>query len=91
MLRYVGNNDDNMIASVGSDGKVLISTRIVVTNTDVQHSGTYKCEPGSAPVASVNVHVLDGKFRFSTNNSLTSLKFTKKLGIEKMRCTTHKS
>eukprot|EP00093_Oithona_nana_P008613 08613.XXX_287334_271768_1 [CDS] Oithona nana genome sequencing. len=61
MLRYVGNNDDNMIASVGSDGKVLISTRIVVTNTDVQHSGTYKCEPGSAPVASVNVHVLDGK------------------------------
>lgn len=61
MLRYVGNNDDNMIASVGSDGKILISTRIVVTNTDVQHSGTYKCEPGSAPVASVNVHVLDGK------------------------------
>ena len=80
MLRYVGNNDDNMIASVGSDGKVLISTRIVVTNTDVQHSGTYKCEPGSAPVASVNVHVLDGKFGFFlTNNSLTSLKFTKKL------------
>ena len=77
MLRYVGNNDDNMIASVGSDGKVLISTRIVVTNTDVQHSGTYKCEPGSAPVASVNVHVLDGKF--FTHNSLTSLKFRKQL------------
>ena len=59
MLRYVGNNDDNMIASA-DNGNILISTRIVVTNTDVQHSGTYKCEPGSAPVASVNVHVLDG-------------------------------
>lgn len=71
MLRYVGNNDDNMIASV-DNGNILISTRIVVTNTDVQHSGTYKCEPGSAPVASVNVHVLDG------NHSFTSLTlFTK--------------
>ena len=38
-----------------------ISTRIVVSDTDVQHSGTYNCEPGAAPVASVNVHVLDGK------------------------------
>ena len=37
------------------------STRIVVSDTDVQHSGTYNCEPGAAPVASVNVHVIDGK------------------------------
>jgi hypothetical protein len=32
-----------------------------VAETDVQHSGSYKCEPGAAPTASVNVHVLDGK------------------------------
>ena len=48
MLKYVDSTNST-------------STRIVVSDTDVQHSGTYNCEPGAAPVASVNVHVLDGK------------------------------
>ena len=25
------------------------------------HSGIYQCEPGAAPTAKVNVHVLDGE------------------------------
>ena len=57
-----------MVGSGGGGGDISsskfdksISTRIVVSDTDVQHSGTYNCEPGAAPVASVNVHVLDGK------------------------------
>ena len=36
--------------------------QIVVAETDVFHSGVYQCEPGSAPTAKVNVHVLDGEF-----------------------------
>ena len=54
-----------MLKYVQEDNSTLISTRIVVTDTDVQHSGTYKCEPGDAPIASVSVHVLDGKFLFA--------------------------
>ena len=61
MLKYVGGsiptNEDTDMTMVNN---AVISTRIVVTDTDVRHSGTYKCEPGAAPVASVNVHVLSG-------------------------------
>lgn len=42
-----------------SDNKVM--SQILVAKTDVIHSGTYQCEPGAAPAAIVNVHVLDGK------------------------------
>ena len=41
-----------------------VVTQIVVAETDVVHSGVYKCEPGAAPEAKVNVHVLDGKHFF---------------------------
>ena len=65
MLKYVGQHQDMVVMADSSRGgssldHYVISTRIVVTDTDVQHSGSYKCEPGAAPVASVNVHVLDG-------------------------------
>ncbi len=33
-----------------------------MAETDVLHSGIYQCEPGAAPTAKVNVHVLDGEF-----------------------------
>lgn len=67
MLKYVGGQEKQSLTSTEAvvtadlQQHPVISTRIVVTDTDVQHSGTYKCEPGAAPVASVNVHVLDGK------------------------------
>ena len=32
-----------------------------MAETDVLHSGIYQCEPGAAPTAKVNVHVLDGE------------------------------
>ena len=62
MLKYVASSNaakDNVVASNGVSGDLI--TRIVITETEVQHSGTYKCEPGAAPVASVQVHVLDGE------------------------------
>ena len=63
MLKYVGSSnaakDNIVVASNGVSGDLI--TRIVITETEVQHSGTYKCEPGAAPVASVQVHVLDGE------------------------------
>ena len=68
MLKYVGSSSSSHQSSSSGSGDISsskfdksISTRIVVSDTDVQHSGTYNCEPGAAPVASVNVHVLDGK------------------------------
>ena len=69
MLKYV-DSPNSQPTTVGDSSARLdnrdntISTRIVVSDTDVQHSGTYNCEPGAAPVASVNVHVLDGKTSF---------------------------
>ena len=66
MLKYV-DSPNSQQTTLGDSSKTFsardntISTRIVVSDTDVQHSGTYNCEPGAAPVASVNVHVLDGK------------------------------
>jgi len=64
ILKYVGSTNSQE-TTLGDSSETLsrhpISTRIVVSDTDVQHSGTYNCEPGAAPVASVNVHVLDGK------------------------------
>lgn len=73
MLKYVGGQEKQSLTSTEADLQLhpVISTRIVVTDTDVQHSGTYKCEPGAAPVASVNVHVLDGKLH--SENSLRPL------------------
>lgn len=72
MLKYVGTeggqlnaNDPTVVTDNGlrhgGGGGGRVMTRIVVAETDVQHSGTYKCEPGAAPTATVNVHVLDGK------------------------------
>ena len=69
MLKYVGNSGTNeqqnaakdmIVPSNGSQSGDLI-TQIVITDTEVQHSGTYKCEPGDAPAAKVQVHVLDGE------------------------------
>ena len=75
MLKYVGSTSSQQTtlgdnpeypesAFTAKSADNSISTRIVVSDTDVQHSGTYNCEPGAAPVASVNVHVLDGKGLF---------------------------
>ncbi len=64
MLKYVDKNSTHIQKTTfgdSSDRHITISSRIVVHDTDAQHSGTYNCEPGSAPVASVNVHVIDGK------------------------------
>ena len=63
MLKYVDspNSQQTTLGDSSARRDNTISTRIVVSDTDVQHSGTYNCEPGAAPVASVNVHVLDGK------------------------------
>ena len=63
MLKYVDspNSQQTTLGDLSSRLDNTISTRIVVSDTDVQHSGTYNCEPGAAPVASVNVHVIDGK------------------------------
>ena len=63
MLKYVGstNSQQTTLGDSSETPQAPISTRIVVSDTDVQHSGTYNCEPGAAPVASVNVHVIDGK------------------------------
>ena len=63
MLKYVDSPNSQQTTLSDSSPRLdnTISTRIVVSDTDVQHSGTYNCEPGAAPVASVNVHVLDGK------------------------------
>ena len=68
MLKYVGGGggqpeNSNMVVFSDTSGNYIISTRIVIEETEVKHSGSYKCEPGAAPVASVNVHVLDGKYR----------------------------
>ena len=66
MLKYVGSTNSQQTTLGDSSETFLpksntISTMIVVHDTDGQHSGTYNCEPGAAPVASVNVHVIDGK------------------------------
>ena len=57
MLRYIGP-DDKILLSSGYGNQVI--TKILIKETDVQHSGTYQCEPGASPTAKVNVHVLDG-------------------------------
>ncbi len=60
MLNYV---ESGQMTTLSMDGNVdYIMTRIVVAETDVHHSGTYSCEPGEAPRASVHVHVLDGEY-----------------------------
>ena len=70
MLKYVGNSGTNeqqnaakdmIVPSNGSPTSGDLITQIVITDTEVQHSGTYKCEPGDAPAAKVQVHVLDGE------------------------------
>ena len=57
MLKYV---ESSQLTRLAGDSNYIM-TRIVVAETDVHHSGTYSCEPGEAPRASVNVHVLDGE------------------------------
>ena len=70
MLKYVGNSGTNEQQNAAKDMIVPLNgsptsgdliTQIVITDTEVQHSGTYKCEPGDAPAAKVQVHVLDGE------------------------------
>ena len=64
MLKYVGPEGGHLKSSVtsssGSNATGIV-TQIVITDTDVHHSGVYQCEPGAAPTAKVNVHVLDGE------------------------------
>ena len=55
MLRYLSHSESG---STAVDG--VVSTQILVAETAVSHSGTYRCEPGAAPPAQVLVHVLDG-------------------------------
>jgi hypothetical protein len=49
------------------DGGDIVVSEIVVAETSVGHSGTYKCEPGAAPADEVLVHVIDGKFKKRIN------------------------
>ncbi|XP_040569501.1 kin of IRRE-like protein 1 [Lepeophtheirus salmonis] len=57
MLKYLSPEDG--VLNVDKNG--VITTQIIVEETDVQHSGEYRCEPGAAPAYHVNVHVLSGK------------------------------
>jgi len=65
ILKYMSNEEgpnsaaNEIVASNSGSGDLI--TRIVISETEVHHSGIYKCEPGAAPIASVQVHVLDGK------------------------------
>ena len=63
MLKYVGPEGGHLKSSAMSSNSNMtgIVTQIVITDTDVHHSGIYQCEPGAAPTARVNVHVLDGE------------------------------
>ena len=60
MSNEESNSAANEIVASNSGSGDLI-TRIVISETEVHHSGIYKCEPGAAPIASVQVHVLDGE------------------------------
>ena len=57
MLRYI--DDSKLLRSSGYDNQVV--TKILIKETDVQHSGSYQCEPGASPAAKVNVYVVDGE------------------------------
>ena len=57
MLQYI--DDKKFLRSDGINNQVV--TKIIIKETDVQHSGSYQCEPGASPSAKVNVHVLDGE------------------------------
>ena len=57
MLRYI--DDSKLLRSSGNDNQVV--TKILIKETDVQHSGSYQCEPGASPAAKVNVYVVDGE------------------------------
>ena len=54
---------NEIVASNSGSGDLI--TRIVISETEVHHSGIYKCEPGAAPIASVQVHVLDGEYEYN--------------------------
>jgi len=58
-------NHNNKILSYSSAGANLtmdsngrVISTVVIQNTNSQHSGIYKCEPGHAPTQTVTVHVL---------------------------------
>lgn len=62
MLKYISPEaaaGSSEALTTNRDG--VIVTRIVVAETDVSHSGRYRCEPGAAPSTEVLVHVIDGK------------------------------
>ena len=68
ILKYMSNEEgpnsaaNEIVASNSGSGDLI--TRIVISETEVHHSGIYKCEPGAAPIASVQVHVLDGEYEY---------------------------
>ncbi|KAJ8927241.1 hypothetical protein NQ314_020321 [Rhamnusium bicolor] len=40
---------------------------LLIQHADISDSGKYSCSPSNADVASVRVHVLNGKFETKTN------------------------
>ena len=61
MLKYISPEADGSPGPLTANRDGEIVTRIVVAETDVSHSGRYRCEPGAAPPTEVLVHVIDGK------------------------------
>ncbi len=54
-----------------------MASSILVAETDVAHSGMYRCEPGDAPADHVLVHVIDGEQRqlVTCDDSLVTFPF----------------
>ncbi len=57
MLKYIAYSEERESLTANPD----VTSRVLIAETAVPHSGTYRCEPGAAPIAQVHVHVIDGE------------------------------
>lgn len=71
------------VSVITEKGEVTTSY-LLIQNAELSDSGKYSCSPSNADVATVRVHVLNGKYHFTLKDHLITFMLPKLNGIKNL-------